>query len=176
MVRWMRWHCPPDTGFEICTLAVWGRARYLSGTDSPHYTESLRVSGGKHFVPLKQEFRSRGRARDLRLSKQTALGVLSSRKNQKIREKLGSGWVGQARTRIIFFFGKFCIFVRFFCLLYVFPKKIKNWIGWWVGCGLANPSFSRIFGFFSTWQDPLTTTPGLLISISYKPYPSTHVT
>ena len=30
MVRWLRWHCPPDTGFEIRALAVWGRARYLS--------------------------------------------------------------------------------------------------------------------------------------------------
>ena len=27
MVRWMRWHCPPDTGFEIWALAVRGRAR-----------------------------------------------------------------------------------------------------------------------------------------------------
>ena len=25
---WLRWHCPPDTGFEIRALAVWGRARY----------------------------------------------------------------------------------------------------------------------------------------------------
>ena len=25
MVRWMRWHRPPDTGFEIRALAVWGR-------------------------------------------------------------------------------------------------------------------------------------------------------
>ena len=24
-VRWVRWHCPPDTGFEIRTLGVWGR-------------------------------------------------------------------------------------------------------------------------------------------------------
>ena len=28
----MRWHCPPDTGFEIRALAVWGRARYFSIT------------------------------------------------------------------------------------------------------------------------------------------------
>ena len=27
MVRWVRWHCPPATGFEIQTLEVWGRAR-----------------------------------------------------------------------------------------------------------------------------------------------------
>ena len=45
MVRWMRWHCPPDTGFEIRALMVWGRARYLSATEVPHNIESLRVSG-----------------------------------------------------------------------------------------------------------------------------------
>ena len=36
MLRWMRWHCPPDTGFEIRALALWGRARYLSVTEAPH--------------------------------------------------------------------------------------------------------------------------------------------
>ena len=30
MVRWMRWHCPSDIGFEIRAVVVWGRARYLS--------------------------------------------------------------------------------------------------------------------------------------------------
>ena len=30
MVRWARWHCPPDTGFKNQTLEVWGWARYLS--------------------------------------------------------------------------------------------------------------------------------------------------
>ena len=30
MVRWLRWHCPPDTGFEIRAPAVWGRARGTS--------------------------------------------------------------------------------------------------------------------------------------------------
>ena len=39
MVRWLRWHCPPDTGFEIRALAVWGRARYLSVTEAPHNTD-----------------------------------------------------------------------------------------------------------------------------------------
>ena len=38
MVRWMRWHCPPDTGFEIRALAVWGRAGYFSVTEAPHNT------------------------------------------------------------------------------------------------------------------------------------------
>ena len=46
---WMRWHCRPDTGFEIRALAVWGRARYLSATEAPHNIEFLRVSGGATF-------------------------------------------------------------------------------------------------------------------------------
>ena len=28
MVRWVRCHCPPDTGFEMHSLDVWGRAPY----------------------------------------------------------------------------------------------------------------------------------------------------
>ena len=38
----MRWHCPPDTGFKIRALAVWGRAHYLSVTEAPHNIESLQ--------------------------------------------------------------------------------------------------------------------------------------
>ena len=34
LVRWLRWHCPPDTGFEIWSLAVWGRACSLSFTEA----------------------------------------------------------------------------------------------------------------------------------------------
>ena len=49
MVRWMRWHCPPDTGCEIRALAVWGRARYLSVAETPHNVDSLRVSGVEFF-------------------------------------------------------------------------------------------------------------------------------
>ena len=41
MVWWLRWHCPPDTGFDIRALAVWGRARYLSVTEAPHNTDFL---------------------------------------------------------------------------------------------------------------------------------------
>ena len=41
MVRWLRRHCPPDTGFEIRALAVWGRARYLSVTEAPHNTDLI---------------------------------------------------------------------------------------------------------------------------------------
>ena len=49
MVRWMRWHCPPDTRFEIRALAIWGRARYLSITEASHNIEYLRVSGEETF-------------------------------------------------------------------------------------------------------------------------------
>ena len=62
-------------------------------------------------------------------------GFCQVKKNPKIREKLGSGWVGQALTRI-FFFGKCCVFFVIFVLFscfQVFEKK-KNWIGGgWVG-------------------------------------------
>ena len=53
MMRWMRWHCPPDTGFEIQALAVWGRARYLSVTKAPHNTEFHTWMGKKKFVSFK---------------------------------------------------------------------------------------------------------------------------
>ena len=49
MVRWLRWHCPPDTGFEIRALAVWGRARYLSVTEAPYNTNFHTWMGKKQF-------------------------------------------------------------------------------------------------------------------------------
>ena len=52
-----------------------------------------------------------------------SLRVLSSLKNPKIREKLGSRCVGQAPTRI--FGGKFVFFVGFFVVL-VFPNVKKK--------------------------------------------------
>ena len=44
MVRWMRWHCPPDTGFEI-------RAEHATSlvTEALHNIESLRVCGEEIF-------------------------------------------------------------------------------------------------------------------------------
>ena len=39
LLRIVRWHCPPDTGFEIQTLEILGRARYLSDTEAHHNTE-----------------------------------------------------------------------------------------------------------------------------------------
>ena len=76
MVRWMRWHCPPDTWFKIRALAVWGRARYLSVTEAPHNIESLRVSGVEIFVSLKLEGQSGAQTRDLRLPKQAPLYII----------------------------------------------------------------------------------------------------
>ena len=45
----MRWHCSSDTEFEIRALVVWSRARYLSVTEAPNNTESLRVSEEETF-------------------------------------------------------------------------------------------------------------------------------
>ena len=52
MVRWLRWHCPPDTRFENRALAVWGRARYLSVTEAPRNTDFHTWMGKKHFLFL----------------------------------------------------------------------------------------------------------------------------
>ena len=52
IVRWLRWHCRPDTGFEIRALAVRGRARYLSVTEVPHNTDIHTWMGKKHFLFL----------------------------------------------------------------------------------------------------------------------------
>ena len=49
MVRWLRWHCPPDTEFEIRAPVVWGRARYLSVTEAPNNTDFHTWMGEKHF-------------------------------------------------------------------------------------------------------------------------------
>ena len=51
-------------------------------------------------------------------------GFCQVKKNPKIREKLGSEWVGQAQTRIFFWGGNIVFFVCFF-VLYMFKKK--NW-------------------------------------------------
>ena len=50
---WGWWDdCPPDTGFEIRALAVWGRARYLSVTEAPHNTHFHTWMGKKHYLFL----------------------------------------------------------------------------------------------------------------------------
>ena len=52
MVRGMKWHCPPDTRFEIRALAVWGRTRHLTVTEAPQNIQPLRVSGWETFCFL----------------------------------------------------------------------------------------------------------------------------
>ena len=49
-------------------------------------------------------------------------GFCQVKKIKKIREKLGSGWVGQALTRILIFFWKFCVF----CVVFMFPNVEKK--------------------------------------------------
>ena len=62
MVRWMRWHCPPDTGFEIRSLA---RPSTLPlGHWGSYNIESSRLSSEVTFVSLKPECQSGVRAGD----------------------------------------------------------------------------------------------------------------
>ena len=76
------------------------------------------------------------------------LGFCQVKTIPKIRGKFGiGGWVKLQRG---FFFGNIVFFCFCFFSLYMFPKKIKIWIG----C-LDNPSFSWIFGVFLTRQHPL---------------------
>ena len=56
----MRWHCPPDTGFVIRALAVWGRARYFSVMEAPHSNKYLRVSGEETFCFIETWMPERG--------------------------------------------------------------------------------------------------------------------
>ena len=51
-VSMVKWHCPPDTGFEIWALVVWGQARYLSVTEVPQNIEYLQVRRGKNIFFL----------------------------------------------------------------------------------------------------------------------------
>ena len=64
----MRWHCPLEAWFEIRSVMrsgrVSGRALYLSVTEAPHNTESLRVNREVTYVSLKTECQSGGRTRD----------------------------------------------------------------------------------------------------------------
>ena len=55
-----------------------------------------------------------------------AKGFCQVKKNPKIREKLGSGRVGQASIRICLFFLKFCVFLCCFLAVYVSKKRKKS--------------------------------------------------
>ena len=75
-------------------------------------------------------------------------GFCQVKKKSKKNSEVG-GWV-KPPLGFFPFFLKFCgffvFFVGFIFVVHVSKKK-KKWIGGWV---LANPSFSRIFGFFLT--------------------------
>ena len=64
MVRWMRCHCPPDTGFEI--EPCWSTAEHTSSRSRrlPTIFNIYDWTGRKHFVSLKLESQSRRRIRD----------------------------------------------------------------------------------------------------------------
>ena len=69
VVRWMRWHCPPDTGFEIWKAKhATCRSRRL-----PTILNLHEWAERTHFVSLKLGGQSGVRARDLRLSRQVVL-------------------------------------------------------------------------------------------------------
>ena len=85
--------------------------------------------------------------------------VAKFKKNPKIREKRGSGWVGHAPTRIFIIFCTFFCFVFFvlFSCSQMFQKKyIKSGMGGMGVSGLTNPSFSRIFFIFFNMTRPLS--------------------
>ena len=60
-----------------------------------------------------------------------------------MREKLGSGWVGQAPTRILIFLENFVCCFHVTNLFFLIDNGVS-------GCCLTNPSFSRIFGIILT--------------------------
>ena len=49
-------------------------------------------------------------------------GFCQVKKNPKIREKLGSGWVGQGPTWIILIFWKCYVFLCFLCVVFMFQN------------------------------------------------------
>ena len=67
MVRWLRWHCPPDTGFEMRALTIWGRARYLPVKEAPQILNLYEWAEKKHFVSLKRKRQSGGRAQQTQI-------------------------------------------------------------------------------------------------------------
>ena len=84
-------------------------------------------------------------------------GFCQVKKIPKIRKKLGSGWVGQAPTRIFFFFEILC-FLCVFYIVFMFSKKnIKKWIGEWVSGVWLIRVFLGFLDFFNLTK-PLSMT------------------
>ena len=129
MVRWMRWHCPPDTGFEIWALAVWGRACYLSVTEALH-----ERAGKKHFVSLKLEERSGVRTRDRRLFQAgsfnhcTRTHVLSKVVNNTVQAfeyNMPRAHCLMKRS-IIGYTLEYCRNVRYYMHIYIAASELKD--------------------------------------------------
>ena len=70
MVIWMRWHCPPDTWFEI--EPCWSAAKYVISRSCrlPTIFNLYDWAERKHFVLWNLECQNRRRICDLWLSKQ----------------------------------------------------------------------------------------------------------
>ena len=142
MVRWLRRHCPSDTGFEIRALAVWGRARYLSVTEAPHNTDfhtwmgnfcffqtaetgnwtpssGVKGSGANHYPRAPAPHSVDG----MSIVQLLLRGLVKLKKKNSVV----GGWVKPQLVCVI------CVF----CVL-------QNWLGVG-GWSLANRFFSRIF-------------------------------
>ena len=112
MVRWLRWRCPLDTGFEIRTLAVWGRARYLSATEAPHTANFHTWMGKKHFFCFFQTAENGNRTPNS--------GVEGSGANHYSRAPAQLGLcisyseIIYLRSPSYLYFALFCVTIRFF--------------------------------------------------------------
>ena len=79
-------------------------------------------------------------------------GFVKLKKNPKSEKNSEvGGWVFPAPTRILMFWGKFCVFCVVFMFTIVSKKKSDRRVD---GFCLTNPSFPQIFIFFLTWHDP----------------------
>ena len=75
--------------------------------------------------------------------KELTKGFCQVKKNPKIREKLGSGWVGGSQDGFVFFW-KFCVFLSCFFAVHVSEKKKIGYGSGWVRSGQSE-FFSDFF-------------------------------
>ena len=83
-------------------------------------------------------------------------GFCQVKRKPNIREKLGSGWVGQAQTRILIFWGESLRFCVFLCCFHVSKKKL---IRGWVGVVWSIRVFLGFFDFFQLDKTPKQILP-----------------
>ena len=115
MVRWLRWHCPPDTGFEIRDLAVCGRARYFSVTEAPHNTNFHTWMGKKQFFCFFQTAETGNRTPDS--------GVKGSGANHYPR---APAHIGVDKLKIYFFDNTFGLNCK---IIYASNQNLKRFEG-----------------------------------------------